>query len=290
MTIFFPDVSSYTPNVDPAAYPVLLARATLSSTITDPSYTTFKAKAAAAGTVFVAYHWLNHGNLQAQAQHCFSVVGPGVPLMLDVEDEPGNTGYNGPVTVPDIIGFASVYRALGGTASLCYLPFWYWSGAMSTPDLTPLNTAGLHLVSSNYPTAGYTEDGPGWAPYGGATPVQWQFTDTPIDMNAFRGTAAEYAQLVQAPQVAAESIEVEPMFLAIEQSTGKVYLCDGFKSRWIVNETDLNNVVVLWETGALVLQTGVGNTVALASDWQDYGGHPKLIRVGWYPGAYGTVQ
>ena len=290
MTIFFPDVSSYTPNVDPAAYPVLLARATLSSTVTDPSYTTFKAKAAAAGTVFVAYHWLNHGNLQAQAQHCFSVVGPGVPLMLDVEDEAGNTGYNGPVTVPDIIGFAAAYRALGGTVSLCYLPFWYWSGAMSAPDLSPLNTAGLHLVSSNYPNNGYTENGPGWAAYGGATPVQWQYTDTPIDMNAFRGTAAEYAQLVQAPQVAAESIEVEPMFLAIENSTGKVYLCDGLRSRWIVNETDLNNVVALWETGALVLQTGVGNTAALAGDWKDYGGHPKLIRVGWYPGAYGTVQ
>lgn len=290
MTIFFPDVSSYTPNVNPAAYPVLLARATLSSTVTDSSYTTFKAKAAAAGTVFVAYHWLNHGNLQAQVGHCFSVVGPGVPLMLDVEDEAGNTGYNGPVTVPDVLGFASAYRALGGTVSLCYLPFWYWSGAMSAPDLSPLNTAGLHLVSSNYPSAGYTENGPGWAAYGGATPVQWQYTDTPIDMNAFRGTAAEYARLVEAPQVAPESIEVEPMFLAIEQSSGKVYLCDGFRSRWIVNETDLNNVVALWETGALVLQTGVGNTAALAGDWQDYGGHPKLIRVGWYPGAYGTVQ
>ena len=200
MTIRFPDVSSYTPNVDPAAYPVLIARATLSTSVVDKTYATFKARSAAAGTLFLAYHWLNHGNLQAQAAHCFSVVGPGVPLMMDCEDEPGNTGYDGPLTVADITGFAAAYRALGGTVNLAYIPAWYWSGAMSMADLRPLIPAGLHLVSSNYPNAGYTENGPGWNPYytGAPTPVQWQYADSPFDMNAFRGTVAEYAQLVGA--------------------------------------------------------------------------------------------
>lgn len=196
MTIFFPDVSSYTPNVDTAAYPVILARATLSASVTDTSYATYKQRAAASHTVFVAYHWLNHGNLAAQAAHCFAVVGRGIPLMIDAEDEAGNTGYAGPLTVADITGFASQFRALGGTVSLAYVPNWYWSGAMGAPDLTPLTRAGLHLVSSNYPSSGYSDDGPGWAAYGGVAPVQWQYTDTPIDMNAYRGTVAEYAAMV----------------------------------------------------------------------------------------------
>src|SRR5690242_14054385 len=102
MTIFFPDVSSYTPNVNTAAYPVILARATLSASVTDTSYASYKQRAAATHTVFVAYHWLNHGNLAAQAAHCYAVVGPGIPLMIDAEDEAGNTGYNGPLTVSDI--------------------------------------------------------------------------------------------------------------------------------------------------------------------------------------------
>jgi hypothetical protein len=226
MTIFFPDVSSYTPNVDPAAYPILLARATLSSTVTDTSYTTFKARAAAAGTFFVAYHWLNHGNLAAQARHCYSVVGPDVAVMIDAEDEAGNTGYNGPLTVADLIGFASAYRALGGTVSLCYLPFWYWSGAMSAPSLTPLNTAGLHLVSSNYPSNGYTENGPGWAPYGGVTPVQWQYTSTPIDMNAYRGTVADYTEMVGVPMALTDD-DVNRVALASAQNAARAVLLAG---------------------------------------------------------------
>jgi hypothetical protein len=199
MTLFYPDVSQYTPNVDVSSYPIVLARATLSASVADMSYQAYQQQSA--GKVFVAYHWLNHGNLQAQAGWCFQHVGPGVPVMIDAEDVAGNTGYAGPLTIDDILGFAAAYRALGGTVSLCYLPFWYWSGAMAAPQrLGELEAAGLHLVSSNYPTGGYTENGPGWAPYytGAPVPVQWQYTSTPIDMNAFRGTASDFAQLVGA--------------------------------------------------------------------------------------------
>lgn len=291
MTLKFPDVSKYTP-VDVSSYPIVLARATLSSSYIDPQYLNFKAQAQRSGAVFVAYHWLNHGNLRAQAAHCFSVVGPGIPVMIDAEDEAGNTGYAGPLTVDDILGFASRYRALGGIVSLAYLPFWYWSGAMGAPHrLGELASAGLGLVSSNYPSAGYTENGPGWAVYypGAPAPVQWQYADTPIDMNAYKGTKEQYALMVGVPQVQDETITLgESMFLGKDGATGRVYLCDGFRSRHIENETDLNNVVALWQTGALSLLTGVGNTAALATDWEDYGGHAKLIRTGWYPGAYGV--
>ncbi len=197
MTLFFPDVSEYTPNVDVSPYPIVLARATLSDRIADSAYAAYKQKSA--GKVFVAYHWLNHGNLAAQAQWCFQHVGADVPVMIDAEDEAGNTGYNGPLAVDDILGFAAEYRRLGGIASLVYLPFWYWSGPMGAPNrLGELTNAGLRLVSSNYPSAGYTENGPGWSPYysGAPAPVQWQYTSTPIDMNAYRGTVADYAAMI----------------------------------------------------------------------------------------------
>lgn len=292
MTFLFPDVSSYTPNVDPAKYPAMIARATLSNRVADPTYQTFKAKAAAAGTVFSGYHWLNHGNLTSQAAWCFQHVGPETPLMIDAEDVKGNTGYAGPLTVDDIVGFAAEYRALGGIVSLCYLPFWYWSGAMGAPHrLGELTAAGLGLVSSNYPNAGYTDNGPGWAPYypGAPVPVQWQYTSTPIDMNAYRGTVGEYAALIGIPQVKAESIEVPTMFLAKTTDNDTVYLCDGIRSRAIESAEDLANIVALYDTGAITLQTGDGNTASLATDWEEYDGR-KLIRLGWYPGAFGPVD
>jgi Glycosyl hydrolases family 25 len=220
VTLFYPDVSEYTPNVDPSKYPILIARATLSDRVADPTYGTFKARAAAAGTVFAAYHWLNHGNLAAQARWCFQHVGPDVPVMIDAEDVAGNTGYNGPLTIDDILGFAAEYRALGGICSLDYLPFWYWAGPMGAPHrLGELEAAGLGLVSSNYPNAGYTDNGPGWAPYypGAPAPVQWQYTSTPIDMNAFRGTVADFAALIfQEDAVTPEEIQAIAQAVAAE--------------------------------------------------------------------------
>jgi hypothetical protein len=290
VTIFFPDVSQYTPNVDPARYPILIARATLSNRVADPTYATFKAKAQAAGTVFAAYHWLNHGNLAAQARWCFQHVGPDVPVMIDAEDVAGNTGYAGPLMVDDILGFAAGYRALGGIVSLVYLPFWYWSGPMGAPhQLDQLTAAGLGLVSSNYPNAGYTDNGPGWATYypGAPAPVQWQYTSTPIDMNAFRGTVAEYANLIGIPRVAAESIEVETMFLASD-GTGAIYKCDGMRSQHIATPDDVADIVTKYETGALVLQTGDGGPTP--HWWAPYGSHPHLILTGWTEAACGALD
>lgn len=293
MTLLFPDVSSYTPNVDPARYPALIARATLSDRVADPTYQGFKAKAAAAGTVFAAYHWLNHGNLQRQAQWAFQHVGGNVPLMIDAEDVAGNTGYNGPLTIDDITGFAAAYRALGGIVSLCYLPFWYWSGAMGAPRrLGELAAAGLGLVSSNYPNAGYTDNGPGWAVYypGAPKPVQWQYTSTPIDMNAFKGTVAEYAALIGIPQVKDESIEVTGMpFLAIDTATGAVYLCtDDFKSHHIPTPELVSDIVRQYVWGTRVLAVAGSSTPAgTTKEWDGVAG---VIWVGWAPETCGPVD
>jgi hypothetical protein len=67
--------------------------------------------------------------------------------------------------VADCLAFANALRGLGGVCTLVYLPRWYWQGTLGSADLTPLAAAGLHLVSSNYTR--YSDDGPGWEPYGG---------------------------------------------------------------------------------------------------------------------------
>jgi peptidoglycan hydrolase-like protein with peptidoglycan-binding domain len=84
-----------------------------------------------------------------------------------------------------------------------------------SPDLKPLTDRGVHLIASDYPGAKGTgvaqyladggDGGPGWASYGGMTPVMWQYTDAAaeqgqlIDFNAFRGTAAQLADLLGEP-------------------------------------------------------------------------------------------
>jgi len=241
--------------------------------------------------VFAAYHWLNHGNLQAQAKWCFQHVGPGTPVMIDAEDKAGNTGYNGPLTVDDITGFAAEYRALGGIVSLAYLPFWYWSGAMGAPHrLGELAAAGLGLVSSNYPNAGYTENGPGWNAYypGAPTPVQWQYTSTPIDMNAFRGTKADFAAMVGVPQVEAETMEAEMLFLAKrdDPNDGTIWLCNGMKSRALSGTDQVRDLVYLHDTSVIQLATGNNDTEWLPWD----AAHPRIIRNGYSPEVFGVAD
>lgn len=181
MAIHYPDVSNYNPGFDAGPYPALVAKATEGTTFTDKLYAGFKAQAV--GKPFAAYHWLNTADLQAQAEHAHSVIGS-TPVMWDCEAAGA--------TVPRILDITSRYRALGGVATLVYLPHWFWQN-LGSPDLRPLAAAGLSLVSSNYTT--YSDTGPGWNPYGGVTPAIWQYTSTPVDMNAFKGTVAELAAL-----------------------------------------------------------------------------------------------
>ncbi|HEX6500398.1 MAG TPA: GH25 family lysozyme [Micromonosporaceae bacterium] len=202
MTIFYPDLSHYDLDRGVTVQPgtvAVLAKATHGTLFLDRGYPILQRQAAAVSAVFGGYHWLNHGDGASQAAFCFSHVGR-VPVMVDAEDMPNNSGYNGPLTVPDIVDFVSGLRARGGICNLVYLPRWYWSDHMGSPDLTPLARLGLGLVSSNYTT--YSDTGPGWTPYGGMAPVVWQYTDAQpysgshCDFNAFRGTTEEFRALI----------------------------------------------------------------------------------------------
>jgi hypothetical protein len=142
-------------------------------------------------------------------------------IMLDVEKEPLDTLAEQRELVQDIYAFADQYHAAGGRVTLAYFPHWE-EQAVGSPSLTGLTSRGIGLVSSNYTT--YSDSGPGWAPYGGVTPIIWQYTSTPLDTNAFKGTTAQLADLwahgidntdPSVPVVPPEDIVTPAEFLAI---------------------------------------------------------------------------
>jgi GH25 family lysozyme M1 (1,4-beta-N-acetylmuramidase) len=189
LTIFFPDLSEYNNVTVAAGTPAVVARATIGNE-TDGKYQSYKQQAAAAGAFFVAYHFLNTtsvgtGSPEQQAEVAHSVVG-NVPLMLDAEPNRG-----GNATVDEMCRFIDHYRAVGGTINVAYIPRWSWE-RLGSPNLQALADRHISLVSSNYTS--YSDNGPGWAPYGGLTPAVWQYTDAQgygggsSDFNAFRGT------------------------------------------------------------------------------------------------------
>jgi len=117
--------------------------------------------------------------------------------------------------ISDAVAFINQYRALGGTVYLLYLPHWYWQGNLGQASLSPVTDLGMLLVSSDY--TGYSDTGPGWAAYGGMTPLIWQYTSTAtlngvsnVDMNAYQGTLADFqAQVSTGAQTGGNPILTE---------------------------------------------------------------------------------
>jgi GH25 family lysozyme M1 (1,4-beta-N-acetylmuramidase) len=216
MTIFYPDVSSYQAGISFAGCVIAMVKATEDDDYTNPDYAAAQKRAADAGAYFCAYHFLHEGNGAGQASYAFDVVGPDVPLMIDCEP-----AYNADGTiasapqVSDVVDFVNEYRALGGTVYLLYLPNWYWQGNLGEPSLDSVIDLGMLLVSSDY--TGYSDTGPGWAAYGGMTPVVWQYTSSAtlngvvnVDMNAYKNTLADFqAQVTTGALSGAEPTLVE---------------------------------------------------------------------------------
>jgi len=230
VTIHFPDLSHHKQvSLDGAV--ALITKATEGTSFVDPSYAGYKADAAKRGIPFCAFHWLHAADVAGQAKHCFSVVGPGVPLMIDDEDPTDG------LSLGRTLAFVQAYRALGGLVTLEYLPRWFWSNHGS-PDLRPLAKAGLALVSSAYPRSGYTEQGVGWLPYGGVYPAIWQWSDAhpfngqAVDFNAFKGTVEDLRVLWGLSSYAPphhEEDTVRPMLVRFADATdpAQVWYCDG---------------------------------------------------------------
>lgn len=183
----FHDVSHYQGDYTPTG--PTIAKATEGTTFTDARYATTRDRTLAGGWPFAGYHFLRHGvDITAQAKHAYSVIGK-LPAMLDVETASVDGSK---ATLAETLAFIDAYRALGGVLYLVYLPHWYWQ-MWGSPSLKPLLDRGCVLISSNYTT--YSDTGPGWDPYGGMAPGIWQYTSTPIDTNAFKGTQSQLGKL-----------------------------------------------------------------------------------------------
>lgn len=192
VTTFYPDIYSGQAGINLAGTLAVCAKATQGTNYQNPAYGKFKSDAQKTGAVFFAYHFLIQGNAANQAKAYFNYAGD-TPCMIDMEP----TGTSKP-TLADCAEFIHALRQLGGTTHLLYLPHWYWVD-LGSPSLQPFADLRMHLVSSNY--TAYTDNGPGWAAYGGMTPVIWQFSSSipfggfKVDFNAYKGNAVQLMNL-----------------------------------------------------------------------------------------------
>lgn len=184
MTVFYPDLSNYQAGYQiPTGTPAVVAKATEGIYYTDSSYEDFKAQAAKLGIPFSGYHFLkSESSPEAQAQFYHNFAG-NVPCMIDCETEGGSRPG-----VDWCVRFINALHALGGRVWSVYYPHWYLG--LTGGSLADL---GVPVVASEY----RSYDDNNWpADYGGVTPAIWQYTSTPIDMNAFKGTPAQLAALI----------------------------------------------------------------------------------------------
>lgn len=194
MTIFYYDVYAGSGQIQvPSDATAIVAKATEGTYYVDSEYAWFKQQAANRGLPFSGYHFLNGNNdPAAQAALYFKIAGT-TPCMVDVEPE---DQANSRPTVGQTVDFIDALHGLGGRVWGVYFPQWYLNEVGG--DLSRVTALGAVIVSSSYTS--YSDSGPGWDPYGGATPAVWQYTSTPLDKNAFKGTPAELAALINGEQ------------------------------------------------------------------------------------------
>lgn len=218
MVVQYPDISHFQSGLVLRGAPLVFAKASQGVSYADPAYAGFKLQAQRLGAPFGAYHWLDTSDAVAQARHAYSVIGPGVPAMVD-DEQPR-------ISVPHTLAFVAEFRRLGGLVRLEYLPRWVWEQS-GMPDLRPLAGAGLALVASDY-----SPDGPvnmqshGWQPYGGVRPTILQFTDRhwfngmAVDFNQYQGALSDLLALLfgsgtPPTPVPANAVE-DPMYLDLD--------------------------------------------------------------------------
>jgi peptidoglycan hydrolase-like protein with peptidoglycan-binding domain len=197
MTIWFPDLSNHEGMLTlETGTVVVCSKTTEGNYFVDGTYQHYINEAHRVGAPFFGYHFLRAGNIQAQAQYLKNH-DLGYPQMLDIE-----AAYGTCPSYQDCLNFTKAYRALGGTLNDWYLPHWVWASYWGSPDLSEARSLGIFITASDYTT--YSDNGPGWASYGGIAPKVWQYTDalnysgTRVDFNAFKGTVSELSALLGA--------------------------------------------------------------------------------------------
>jgi lysozyme len=163
----------------------------------DATWPGYLSAAQSAGLPIIGYHYAISSCTPASQVQTFVGNSGGSAVMIDFE---ANSG-----TITDYWNLVDAFNSAGVDVACTYLPNWYWQ-EIGEPDLSQV----CGLISSDYVDgSGYAsdlyagaDDGPGWAAYGGAAPIVWQFTDAAqvagvsVDANAFRGTRAQLCDLL----------------------------------------------------------------------------------------------
>ena len=215
MTLFGVDISNWQKGLDLAQvkredFRAVIAKVSEGSGFRDATWPGFRDAARKLGFPIMGYHYLRANNsIEAQADTFVSHLGDkSIPCMIDAEIGSGG--------VREIRAFRDAVEARGVRVPLMYLPRWYWSGHIGSPDLSGLPP----LMSSHYGPgngrAGYAsaiypgDADAGWQGYGGLDVAVFQFTEKArvagqaIDAWAFRGSEADLRALFSGTQTTKE--------------------------------------------------------------------------------------
>lgn len=276
MNTFGTDISSFQRGLDLSRLryaSFVIAKTTEGTYYTDSCYDGWRRQATSLGKLFAWYAFMSGEDVHAQVTHCLEHVGDKtLPGMLDVEP----TGNYTP-TLQHALDWIDAAHAAGLNLRLAYIPRWphqQWG----SPSLAGLTSRGVYLVSSSYPGGSGTPDAlypgdgaAGWQPYGGVTPLLYQFTaqasdgGQQLDYNAFRGSVQQLAAFlhvsVPAPDSPAQSPTSPPQTPTEDDmpafATGEIKPGDGVTT--IVCPPPANSGALAW-----------GDVwFSLASDWGD---------------------
>jgi hypothetical protein len=195
--VYYPDISANQRGINIVALPgpILVARVTSffenrwrDGTWADTQWATFRDAARRAGKIPVGYHYIGmNPSPREQVARTLQHMGDhSIPVMLDWEKGGGDVNNLGAVV--------REYHKSGVFPKLSYVPRWYWM-KVDRPSLVGLPP----LVNSHYYDKNNSE---AWKSYGGQAVRVLQYTDRErhsgmqIDMNLFRGTAAQLLDLL----------------------------------------------------------------------------------------------
>lgn len=225
-TIFGTDISSFQSGLDLSRLTFasfVIAKTTEGTYYTDADYDGWRRQAAALGKTFAWYAFMSGEDVHAQVAHCLAHVGDKtLPGMLDVEP----TGNYTP-TLAQALAWIDAAHAAGLNLRLAYIPRWLHQ-QWGSPSLSGLSSRDVNLVSSSYPGGSGTPEAlypgdaaNGWRPYGGVTPLIYQFTSQAsdggmdLDYNAFRGTLAELQQILGGGDMPLTQVDADLLVAAI---------------------------------------------------------------------------
>jgi len=201
VTVFLRDMSHFDSNESLAGFAGTTHKVTEGTSYVDAQYARrMNAYHAAGVQILGAYHVLHTGNLGAQLDHWLSTMDALTPwwrshphFVLQVDAERWPTDNVSPATVK---AFAALLADSGAPGwKVTYASRGQFGNSLDGIP-TPLWNAAYH--SSTYPGDGAAD----WAPYSGRTPVLWQYTSTPFDKSAFRGSADELLALISGDDMA----------------------------------------------------------------------------------------